>query len=250
MAGQRWKCLVAYDGTGFDGWQSQPGGQTIQDILEKRLATLFGRRIPIHGSGRTDSGVHARGQVFHFDADWPHGPEKLIRAFRSGVPKAIQVYAAEEVDGAFHARFSAIRKRYVYQFFEGFPDPFHYRYFWSLGNRRLDTGLMQAAAAQLVGCHDFASFSANPGEEREEGTVRHLMALDVRREGPVVRLVAEADGFLFRMVRSLAGCLADVGTGRLPVELMGQLLEERKRTHQVQTAPAEGLFLEAVDYGM
>lgn len=244
----RWKCIVAYDGTSFEGWQSQPGGNTIQDILEKRLEGLLGKRIVIHGSGRTDSGVHARGQVFHFDAEWGHGSRKLLRALRSGIPPTIQVHGAEAVGDAFHARFSARRKRYHYQYYEGYADPFTYRYRWSLGNRRLDVERMNAAAAELVGRHDFAAFSANPGEEREDGTVRTLFTLRVEREGRGLRLIAEADGFLFRMVRSLAGCLGDVGTGKLePAQVRG-ILDTRERTHLVQTAPAQGLFLDSVVY--
>ena len=132
----RWKCTVAYDGTQFEGWQSQPGGNTVQDFIERRLSVLFKQRVVIHGSGRTDSGVHARGQVFHFDGDWPHGPEALLKALRVGYPDAIQVYRAEVVGADFHARFSATNKRYVYQFHEGYADPFHTRWYWSTGQRR------------------------------------------------------------------------------------------------------------------
>jgi tRNA pseudouridine38-40 synthase len=244
----RWKCRVAYEGTAFAGWQSQPGGNTVQDILEGRLATLFGRRVVIHGSGRTDSGVHARGQVFHFDADWPHGPEKLLRAFRSGIPASIRVFEAQEADPGFHARFSARRKRYVYQFFEGYADPFEQRYFWSLGNRRLDDARVAAAARRLIGRHNFSAFTSNPGEERDDDPVKDLQTLALERDGPRLRLVAEADAFLFRMVRSLAGCLADVGFGKLDPDEVGTILESRRRTNRVQTAPARGLFLDRVFY--
>ncbi len=245
----RWKCTVAYDGTGFEGWQSQPGGNTIQDIIERRLAGLFGRRVPIHGSGRTDSGVHARGQVFHFDADWSHGPEKLLRALRTGYPPSIQVYKAEQVDADFHARFSARGKRYIYQFFEGYAGPFETRWYWSTGNRRLDVDRMSAAACLLVGRHDFSSFTINTGDNREESPVKDLRVLDIQRQGEKVFLRAEAGGFLYRMVRSLAGCLFDVGIGKLSPEQVGELLQERVRTNLVQTAPAVGLFLDTVWYG-
>jgi tRNA pseudouridine38-40 synthase len=102
----RWRCECRYDGTDFNGWQSQPNGNTIQDFIEKRLAIIFWEKIRIHGSGRTDTGVHARGQVFHFDGDWPHGPEKLLRAFRSGLPSGIQITEVQETDRTFHARYS------------------------------------------------------------------------------------------------------------------------------------------------
>lgn len=244
----RWKCTVAYEGTSFAGWQSQPGGNTVQDVIESRLGALFAKRVVIHGSGRTDSGVHARGQVFHFDADWRHGPQKLLQALRTGIPPTIQVHRAEAVADTFHARFSARRKGYHYHYYEGYADPFTFRYRWSLGNRCLDAGRMNAAAAELVGRHDFAAFSANPGEEREDGTVRTLFTLRVEREGRCLRLVAEADGFLFRMVRSLAGCLGDVGSGKLEPAQVREILDTRERTNLVQTAPAEGLFLDSVVY--
>ncbi len=244
----RWKCTVAYDGTQFEGWQSQPSGNTIQDFIENRLRVLFNRRVPIHGSGRTDSGVHARGQVFHFDGDWAHGSEALLKALRTGYPDAIQVYRAEVVDDDFHARFSAVGKRYVYQFLEGHADPFLTRWHWSTGNRRLDVDRMNAGAAYLTGKYDFSAFTANPRDNREDDPVKDLRVLRVESEGPRVRLVAEADGFLFRMVRSLAGCLFDVGTGKLEPEAVAEIRDSRTRTNVVQTAPPEGLFLDEVWY--
>lgn len=244
----RWKCTVAYDGTQFEGWQSQPGGNTIQDFIEARLATIFERRVVIHGSGRTDSGVHARAQVFHFDGDWSHGPEKLIRALRTGYPDSIQVFKVEQVDPDFHARFSVVKKRYVYQFFEGHAGPFETRYFWSTGNRRLDIDRMNEAGKLLKGRHDFTAFTANPGEERDDDPFKNLTLLRAERDGPHVLLAAEADGFLFRMVRSLAGCLFDVGIGKLEPEDVVEIRDSGQRTNRVMTAPAEGLFLDQVWY--
>lgn len=246
---QRWKCGVAYDGTGYAGWQSQPGGNTIQDFLERRLEQLFRRRVVIHGSGRTDTGVHARGQVFHFDADWRHGAEALLQALRTGYPDSIQVYAAEPVGTDFHARYSATGKRYVYQFFEGFADPFTTRFVVSTGNRKLDTGRMAEAAASLTGRRDFSSFTVNPKDGREESPVKDLRRLEVERSGPWIRITAEADGFLYRMVRSLAGCLFDVGIGKLSPEAVVNIRDAGRRTNLVQTAPGKGLFLDRVWYG-
>ena len=244
----RWKCTVAYDGTQFEGWQSQAGGKTVQDFLQARLSVLFNRRIAIHGSGRTDSGVHARGQVFHFDGDWPHGTEALLQALRTGYPDSIQVQAAEQVADDFHARFSAIGKRYVYQFYEGYANPFETRYHWSLGRKRLGLEGMNQAAGFLVGRHDFSAFTANPRDGRDDSPVKELRVLKAHREGPYVTLIAEADGFLFRMVRSLAGCLMHVGTGKLTPGEVQEILESRTRTNRVQTAPPEGLFLDQVWY--
>lgn len=244
----RWKCTIAYDGTDYEGWQAQPSGNTIQDFIERRLGVLLGRRTRIYASGRTDSGVHARGQVFHFDGDWSHGPEALIRALRIGHPDSMQVYAAELVDDEFHARFSAVGKRYTYSFYEGYADPFETRFCWSMENRRLDVDAMNAGALHLIGKHDFSAFTANPRDNREDQPVKDLRRLEVVRNGPRVQLITEADGYLFRMVRSLAGCLADVGNGKLKPDDLVDILASRRRTNYVQTAPARGLCLQEVFY--
>lgn len=244
----RWKCTVAYDGTSFEGWQSQPGGNTVQDFIGNRLTRILQSPVTIHGAGRTDSGVHARGQVFHFDGDWRHGPDTLLRALRTGYPDSIHVYAAEETSGDFHARFSAVNKRYTYTWHEGQADPFTTRWRLSTGNRRLDCGKMNEAARFLLGEHDFSAFTCNPGEERDDDPVRDLRVLRIERKGPTVRLETEARSFLFRMVRSLSGCLFDVGIGKLDPVQVKEILETGERTHLVQTAPARGLCLERVWY--
>lgn len=244
----RWKCTVAYDGTEFEGWQSQVSGHTIQDFIERRLSTIFEQPIRIHGSGRTDSGVHARAQVFHFDGEWPHGAAKLLRALRVGYPSTIQVYRAEVVAPDFHARFSATGKCYHYRLFEGDADPFGFRYCWSLGNRRLDVEAMNVAATRLIGTHDFSAFAANRGDDREDNPVKELRRLDVTRDGPHLSLVTEGSGYLYKMVRSLTGALVEVGLGKLTAEELEGILHRRTRTHRIQTAPAEGLCLERVDY--
>lgn len=243
----RWKCIVAYDGTTFSGWQSQPDDNAVQDVIERRLRVVFKREVRIHGSGRTDSGVHARGQVFHFDAAWGHGSAKLLAALRSGLPPTIQIKSARRVTGAFHARFSARGKIYHYEIHhDGFADPFTQAYCWSMA-RRLDVAAMRAAAAVLAGRHDFRGFSAFGGEERET-TVRTLRRLDVIERGRRVRIVAEADGFLYKMVRSLVGALVYAGMGKLAPADIEAILAGKKRTELVETAPPQGLFLMKVFY--
>lgn len=244
----RWRCAVAYDGGGFDGWQSQPGGNAVQDVVERRLAEIFGRTVRVHGSGRTDAGVHARGQVFHFDGDWRHGADKLVAALNSGLPPTLRVTAARRAAADFHARFSATGKIYRYEILHGSAaNPFEYRHCWAVP-RRLDIAAMRAAAAVLCGRHDFAAFSADNGMERES-TVRDLRRLDVTARGRRIRVTAEADGFLYKMVRSLVGALVAAGQGKLsPAEIVAQL-RGGKRTHRIETAPPQGLFLEKVIYG-
>ncbi len=246
QAVRRWKCTCAYDGTAFAGWQSQKGGAAVQDVIEARLAAIFKVAVRIHGSGRTDAGVHAQGQVFHFDADWRHGAPKLLAALRSGLPATIQIKTAKPVSVDFHARFKATGKRYVYHLYLGDADPFTRPYVWSVF-RPLDFAAMAAAAAVLRGRHDFRAFSALNGTERET-TVRELRRLDIIRRGRRVRIVAEADGFLYKMVRSLVGTLVAVGEGKLTPAQVRALLSAPQRTPAVQTAPPQGLFLVRVFY--
>lgn len=242
----RWKCVVAYDGGAFDGWQSQPSGNAIQDVIERRMAEVLKTAVRIHASGRTDAGVHALAQVFHFDAAWLHGAEKLRAALQAGLPRAIQLKSVRAVSREFHARFSAKGKTYRYEIFLGEADPFATRYCWSL-NRELDWRAVGEAAAVLRGKHDFKAFAAEGGTERES-TVRDLRRLDIVRRGRRVRLVFEADGFLYKMVRSLTGTLVNVGLGKLGARDVAALVKSAKRTPQVQTAPPQGLFLVKVEY--
>jgi len=243
----RWKCLVAYEGTDFSGWQAQPDKNAVQDHIERRLGELFATEIRIHGSGRTDAGVHARGQVFHFDAAWRHGAEKLLAALRGGLPPSIQVRTAEPVTAEFHARFSATGKIYHYHLSHGeWADPFAHRYTWSIP-RRLDVAAMRTVADVLRGRHDFRAFSAVGGEEREN-TVRTLARLDLIEDGPRLRIEVEAEGFLYKMVRSLAGALVYAGMAKLGPQRVAALLASRERTAEVETAPPHGLFLMGVFY--
>ena len=246
MSVQRWKCVCAYDGTTFAGWQSQAGGTAIQDVIEARLAQIFKTPLRIHGSGRTDAGVHAQGQVFHFDAEWSHASEKLLAAFRVGLPAAIQIKSVRAVAADFHARFQAKGKCYVYHLHRGDADPFTRPYCWTVF-RPLDVAAMRAGAAILRGRHDFRSFTALNGPERED-TVRELRRLDVVTRGRRVRITAESSGFLYTMVRSLTGALVAVGEGKLSGDDLRAMLRSGKRTPAVQTAPPQGLFLMKVFY--
>jgi tRNA pseudouridine38-40 synthase len=243
---RRWRCVCAYDGTGFAGWQSQAGGGAVQDVIEARLAAIFKGPVRIHGSGRTDAGVHARGQVFHFDAEWRHGADKLAAALRTGLPAAIQIRSVRPAPSDFHARFSATGKVYVYEIRLGDADPFTRPYCWSVF-RPLDLAPMEEAAARLRGRHDFRAFSARRGPG-EEDTVRNLRRLALARRGRRLRVTAEADGFLYKMVRSLVGALVAVGEGRLAVRQVSELLEGKARGHRIETAPPQGLFLDRVRY--
>lgn len=258
-ASRRWKCVCAYDGAAFAGWQSQAlpvaAGKTtatgsartaIQDVIEARLAQIFKVPVRIHGSGRTDAGVHALAQVFHFDAVWRHETAQLVAAFRMGLPPTIQVKSVHAAPADFHARFAATAKRYVYHLHQGDADPFARPYAWSVF-RPLDLKAMQEAASVLRGKHDFRSFTALNGPEKED-TIRDLRRLDVRRRGRRITITAEAEGFLYKMMRSLAGVLVSVGEGKLTPSQVRALLLARNRTATVKTAPPHGLFLAKVFY--
>jgi len=244
----RWKCVCAYDGTDYLGWQSQTGGGTIQDILEEKLAAIFKKPVRIHGSGRTDSGVHAKGQVFHFDGIWKDTEDALTKAINSQLHDSIRVLSTETAGEDFHARFSAIGKRYSYTLVLGHALPQQTRYAWSLGEKaKLDISKMQAAASSILGRHDFSAFAAV--RDAEENPVKELRKLDVAMEGNMITITTEGSGYLYKMVRSLVGTLVKVGTGKLSPEDFLTILEGRVRTHQVETAPAKGLCLETVFYG-
>ncbi|MDR0535026.1 MAG: tRNA pseudouridine(38-40) synthase TruA [Puniceicoccales bacterium] len=245
----RFVCQVAYDGTAFLGWQSQAGGNTIQDAIERRLAQIFGTPVRIHGSGRTDAGVHADAQVFHFDAAWKHSTETLTHAFRTGLPKGIQVFSVATGRANFHARFSARGKRYRYQIYEGFAPPMLARYHCSTGAKRLDVDAMRDAAALLLGVHDFTAFGGRHGSGHDgENPVKDLRRLDVSRQGPRISIVTEASGYLYKMVRRLSGGLMQVGIGRLtPAQLLAYR-EARVSLAMVPAALACGLVMEKVFY--
>lgn len=246
----RWKCLCAYDGTDFDGWQRQPGGAAVQNHIEAALAQIFNRPLQIQGSGRTDAGVHARGQCFHFDADWGHSPEKMIRALHSILPTSIRIESIRRVSDAFHARFSVVGKRYQYRYYLGRADPTEQRYVWACRDSPVDIDKMRAAAAHLVGTHDFTAYSASHGKNSDPNPIKTVKRLDLKQRGRQLRLEVEGSGFLYRMVRSFAGALYAVGRGRLTPEEILTILDMRQRTHRVVTAPARGLSLEKVFYDL
>jgi tRNA pseudouridine38-40 synthase len=262
----RFKCTCAYDGTDFCGWQSQVGVSTIQDAIEKRLRGIFKEPVRIHSSGRTDAGVHAIEQVFHFDADWPHPPAYLFRALQSCLPEAISIRSVEEAADDFHSPFSATGKRYAYHLFLAKPLPHESRYGWCLPNRAYDVELMRKAAELLVGTHDFSAFRALRNDGSEERAVKTLRKLDIIvPEGTVnnpqsdpfstqspgtekISIVLDANGFLYKMARFLVATLVDVGCQKLTLGDVETMLETHQRIPTLSAAPAKGLFLEKVFY--
>jgi len=244
---QRYKIIIAYDGFEYSGWQVQPGVKTIQGELEKCFHRLTGETVKVHGSGRTDQGVHAAGQVAHVDLP-PHLPKgKIIQAANSLLPSAIRLMKVDAVKAAFHARRDAVSKEYRYFIWNAAVLPPCLCRYRTHAYRPLDVAAMQKAAALLTGRHDFSAFTANP-KRIVESAVRNLSVLTVRRRGREVVIAARSEGFLYRMVRSLAGFLIRVGQGDLPPAEAKKILSRKLRTAVVPTAPPQGLFLWRVDY--
>ncbi|MBU4199435.1 MAG: tRNA pseudouridine(38-40) synthase TruA [Verrucomicrobia bacterium] len=243
----RYKLTLAYDGAAYAGWQVQPGHRTIQGELENALATLAGSTVKVHGSGRTDQGVHAAGQVAHADLPRAWLPRDLRRTLNALLPPDIRLLNASRVKGDFHARRSAVSKEYRYLIWNDEVMPPCLRLYRTHIRVPLAVPVMRAAAAALVGHHDFASFTANPNRP-VESTVRHLTRLSIRRHGKEITIIARSEGFLYKMVRSLVGLLIRVGSGAVPPAEAKAILRSRERTARVPTAPPEGLFLWRVQY--
>lgn len=245
---RRFRVELSFDGTEYHGWQVQPNGLTVQEVLESCLSKLFGGcRIRVQGSSRTDSGVHALGLVASFDApESPYIPDwKVKKAMNRLLPPSIKIREAELAPDSFNARFSAHAKAYVYVINTGDLNPFTCRWSWHLRSfTRLDE--VAAALKLLEGTHDFSSFAV----ERSgiDDPVRTIFRAELKTFGPLVCLHFIGDGFLYKMVRSMAGALADVGLGRMEPDEMSRILEARDRCMARDTAPAHGLFLVKVFY--
>lgn len=246
------KLVLEYDGAGFLGFQVQSRGRTVQGEVERAIAAVTSETVRVHGAGRTDSGVHAAGQVVNVHTATALDPATLQRALNAHLPRDIAVLSAEVMDDAFHARFSAVRRRYRYLIWHApVRSPLRSRRSWHVRGP-LDVETMRAAAARLVGHHDFAAFSAADPELK--GTVRRLERLDVAvievaPEGELIAIDAAANAFLPHMVRNLAGTLVAAGQARLTPEAVSALLAGRDRRQAPATAPAHALCLVGVDYG-
>ena len=240
------KLTLAYDGTDFHGWQRQPGLRTIQEHLENAIAQLTGTRPATNASGRTDAGVHALGQVVHFLTVSPHSNDTFVRALNAILPHDIRVLAAEEKPQAFHATLDAKSKRYRYAIDNGaIADVFQLRYSWHV-HPPLDAAAMADAGQFLLGRHDFRSFETD--WPNRTSSVRTIFDLTVERTGTFVTIEVEADGFLYNMVRSIAGTLMLVGAGKRAEAWVAEVLVGESRVLAGPTAPAKGLFLVKVDY--
>lgn len=243
---KRIKLTVAYDGTNYCGWQIQKNGITVEEVLNKTLSKFFKEDIVVIGASRTDSGVHAMGNVAVFDADVTMPADKISYAINNLLPDDIRIQKSEEVAPDFHPRYCDTRKTYEYRIYNSqFPDPMvrlysHFVYY------HLDEEKMQQAANYLVGEHDFKSF-CTPKDE-VENTVRTIYYINVIREGNMVKVRINGNGFLYNMVRIIVGSLLKVGMGMISPKEVKNILEAKDRTRAGHKAAACGLTLVEVEY--
>lgn len=243
---ERWALVLEYDGSGFSGWQTQSHADSLQGRLEAALARVADRPLEVVCAGRTDAGVHATHQVVHFDSPVDRPPRAWVRGVNSHLPPAMAVRGAWPVPAEFHARFSATSRRYRYVIRTDPVRPALQRQQVSWTRLPLDPAAMQAGAGLLLGEHDFNAFRSAACQARH--AVRELRSLQVSAAGRHVYLDVEANAFLHHMVRNLAGVLMAIGAGERPPEWAREVLESRDRRAGGVTAPAEGLYLVAVDY--
>lgn len=245
------KLTIQYDGTDFRGWQKQVSTPcTIQQTLEQTLAKVLCNPVSVFAAGRTDSGVHARGQVANFITDSGIPPGKIRTALNALLPPSIKIARAVYAPAGFHSTLSSKEKTYRYTIHNGiFPDPFKCRYEWfySRALAELDAVAMNKAAALLAGRHDFASFRSS-GSGRRKTTVRSIGAINVFRRGERVYIDVSGPGFLYKMVRGIVGTLVEVGRRKLFPEKLRHILDAKNRSFAGPTAPACGLCLLRVRY--
>ena len=238
---KRYMLEVAYDGTNYCGWQVQPNGITIEEMLNKHLSELLKEDIVVIGASRTDSGVHALGNVAVFDSETRIPAEKIKFALNQRLPEDIRVQTSREVAGDFHPRHCNSRKTYEYFIYNGKIDMPLTRLYSHFCYYDLDLEKMRKAAEYIVGEHDFASFCSAGSQVKE--TVRTVYCLEVTKEGNMIKIHIEGSGFLYNMVRIIAGTLMQVGSGIYPPEQVKEMIEAKDRQKAGPTAVAKGLRL-------
>ena len=246
----KFKLTIAYDGEAYQGWQVQKIGTGVQEIVEAALAKLFPSKPRLHGSSRTDTGVHALGMVAHFElprAEFKMAVGKLALAINAHLPEDIRVMKASRARVKFHARFDARGKQYRYFIWaDRAMNPLLRRQAWHVP-QVLNLKLMRGAAGHFVGRHDFRSFAANPGYERET-TVRNLTRCEVQKRGALLTVLIEGDGFLYKMCRGIVGTIIQCGMRKFPPAEIKTMLAHKDRRVAGMNAPAHGLVLWKVFY--
>ncbi|GAB4159606.1 MAG: tRNA pseudouridine(38-40) synthase TruA [Planctomycetota bacterium] len=243
----RFAAIVEYDGTGFNGWQVQPNAPTVQLEVEKALSQLYGESIRVVASGRTDTGVHARGQVIHFDAPERYPPKTIRSAINHFLDERVSLVYVKEVEESFHARFSARRKKYLYRLISAETRPAIGRQYVHFTSEPLDLAAMREAARLFVGEVDFRPFASEP--DRGASCIRLMHSAEVILVGNhEYDFSFVASGFLYNLVRSLVGTLLAVGRGRMTAADVGRIICEGDRSEVPPLAPPQGLSLQWVEY--
>ena len=241
------KLTIQYDGTCYSGWQFQKNAKSIQEVIQGDIKKITGEKVNLTGSGRTDAGVHAMAQVANFKTRSKIPLERIRMALNSILPKDIVIYHIEPSDPKFDAQRSAKKKLYRYTIMNSdFLDPFLRRYAAKVFYE-IDIGRMRRAAKTLVGRHDFKSFQATDGD-REKNTVRTVKKIKIEKDGDLIYIDIEANGFLYNMARNIAGTLVEVGRGKFSVASVKDILRKKDRRHCGPTMPAKGLSLVMVSY--
>ena len=239
--------VLEYQGTRYNGWQTQPHGNTVQDVLESRLGQILDHEVRVHGAGRTDRGVHARGQVASFQTGSALPVDRLFHGLNALLPHDIAAVRWAVAEEGFHARHSARSREYCYQVWRGrVCSPFQFPFVYHLHRREVDLDAMNEAASRVVGAHDFTSFCA--AESAEQDMVREVHLSRWAAEGELWRYHVRARSFVHHMVRNLVGTFVEVGLGRREPGDLDTILTVRDRRAAGPTAQAQGLFLEHVGY--
>lgn len=243
---KRYKMIVAYDGTNYHGFARQNEATTVQGTIEKAIARITRQEVLTLGAGRTDAGVHAKGQCIAFDLETKIPTDRLLKAINSQLPPDIVIQSIEEVNESFHPRFGAKRKTYRYQIWCGdLPDPFTYRYVLHYPYK-VDEKIMQEAANNMVGEHDFACFCASGSQVKE--TVRTIYSIDVKRDGDMIAIDVCGNGFLYNMVRIIIGTLLYVNEGKLSTGDITKIISGKDRKKAGPTVPPQGLTMLNIVY--
>ncbi|MFA9424086.1 MAG: tRNA pseudouridine(38-40) synthase TruA [Sedimentibacter sp.] len=240
------KLIISYDGTAYNGWQKQLNGPSIQETIEKAASKVMKQKIDLVGSGRTDRGVHALGQVANFNADTKIEDAKIKMALNATLPKDIRIIDSVDVPLEFNSRYDAHDKTYMYQIYnERISNPFYSRYSWFVPSI-LDIEKMEQAIKLIIGSHDFRGFMATGSQVKT--TVRTVYEARLIHDNELVKLYVSGSGFLYNMVRIIAGTLIDIGKGSREISCIENALRNKDRTVLGQTARPEGLFLLSVNY--
>lgn len=238
--------VVEYEGTNYHGWQCQPNGITVEETMRGAVEKILDHPVKLYSAGRTDAGVHAFGQVVNFVTEKDIGLTNIQRGLNSMLPPDVRVRGVQERDLSFHARYSAKSKVYIYSIHNApCHSPFSVRYSWHVPYT-IDSSTMNRAVRSIVGKHDFSSFKKK--NEPYRSCERTVIKAGVKRRGPFVHIIMEADGFMRYMVRNITGTLVLLGSGKISLEEFGEIVKAKDRDYAGPTAPPQGLFLRKIKY--